>query len=223
MLHPDAARQALERLFRRRPVADLEALCSVLETQSRMSVFRRLSSMGYYSSYSHTGRYYTLQGIPQFDSDGLWQYEGVGFSRHGSLKETLEYLVLHTDAGRTHQELYVRLRVRVQNPLLELVRGQRIGREPVAREYVYVSADPERAQAQLALRRQLAEGIASAATDIPLPVVVEVLLTVIQGGRGQPDAARVAQRLAARGLEIPARQVEAVFQRYDLKKTPRSR
>ena len=223
MLDPDATHQALKRLFRRRPAVDLEALCAVLGTQSRMSVFRRLSSMGYYSSYSHTGRYYTLQEIPRFDADGLWQHEGIGFSRHGSLKETLEYLVLHADAGWTHQELYDRLRVRVQNPLLQLVRGQRIGREPVGREYVYVSVDPERAQVQLARRRQLAEETASEVTDIPLPVVVEVLLTVIQSGRGQADAARVVQRLAARGLEIPARQVEAVLHRYDLKKTPRSR
>jgi hypothetical protein len=39
----------------------------------------------------------------------------------------------------------------------------------------------------------------------------------------QLDAERVAERLAARGLAVTLEQVEAVFQRYELKKTVRSR
>ena len=86
MLTLNDARHALSRLFRRRPVADLDALFAVLDTQSRMSAFRRLSAIGYHSSYSHNGRYYTLHDLPRFDLEGLWQYDGIGFSRHGSLK-----------------------------------------------------------------------------------------------------------------------------------------
>lgn len=223
MLSPDDARHALSRLFRRRPVADLDALLAVLETPSRMSVFRRLSAIGYYSSYSHTGRYYTLHDIPRFDQEGLWQYEGIGFSRQGSLKSTVEHVVEEAEAGRRHHELQVSLQVRVHNTLLELVRDKRIGRQPVDGEFLYLATDPDRANAQLTLRRQQHEGIATAIVEAPLPVVVEVLLAVIQSGRMQMDAGRVAERLAARGLSVTADQVEAIFQRYELKKTVRSR
>jgi hypothetical protein len=223
MLSPDEARQALSSFFRRRPIADLEALFAVLGTHSRMSVFRRLSAIGYYSSYSHTGRYYTLQDIPQFDPEGLWRYEGVGFSRYGSLKSTVEHMVQQAEAGRTHPELQVRLQVRVHNALLELVRNRRIGRQPITGQYLYVSADPDRGTAQLALRRQQQEGLAKATTEAPASGVVDVLLAVIQSGRVQLDAERVAERLAARGLAVTLEQVEAVFQRYELKKTVRSR
>ena len=227
MLSPDDARHALSRLFRRRPVADLDALLAVLETPSRMSVFRRLSAIGYYSSYSHTGRYYTLHDIPRFDQQGLWQYEGIGFSRqwafnscpNGSLKSTVEHAAAEAEAGRTHHEMQVSLQVRVHNTLLELVRDKRIGRQPVDGEFVYLAKDPDRANAQLTLR----QGIATAIVEAPLPVVVEVLLAVIQSGRMQLDAGRVAERLAARGLSVTADQVEAIFQRYELKKTVRSR
>ena len=231
MLSPDDARHALSRLFRRRPVADLDALLAVLETPSRMSVFRRLSAIGYYSSYSHTGRYYTLRDIPRFDQEGLWQYEGIGFSRQGSLKVTVEHVVEEAEAGRTHHELQVSLQVRVHNALLELVRDNRIGRQPVdgqmgfklLPQFLYVSADPDRANAQITLRRQQHEGIATAIVEAPLAIVVEVLLAVIQSDRMQLDAGRVAERLAARSLSVTADQVEAIFQRYDLKKTVRSR
>lgn len=223
MLSPDDARHALSRLFRRRSIADLDALLAVLDTHSRMSVFRRLSAIGYYSSYSHTGRYYTLQDIPQFDHEGLWQHEGIGFSRYGSLKSTVEHLVEEAEAGRTHHELHVRLQVRVHNTLLELVRDRRIGRQPITGQYLYLSADPDRSHAQLTLRRQQHEGIAKAIAEPPLSVVIDVLLAVIQSGRMQLDAERVAERLAARGLSVTVDQVEAIFQRYELKKTVRSR
>ena len=221
MLSPGESRQALTRFFRGQPVGDLEALFTVLTTHSRMSVFRRLSDAGYCSSYSHAGRYYTLADIPQFDRDGLWHCQGVGFSRYGSLKSTVEHLVKESEAGRTHYELHVRLQVRVHNPLLELVRGRRIGREPFDRQYLYVSADPARARSQTALRRQQPERIATA--HVPSPLVIAVLLELIQGARVQADAERVAARLAARGLAVTVAQVEAVLTSYELKKTPGSR
>lgn len=223
MLSPDESLQTLTSFFRRQCIADLEALFTVLETRSRMSVFRRLSGIGYLSSYSHAGRYYTLEDIPQFDLEGLWQHGGVGFSRYGSLKSTVEHLVENAEAGRTHHELYVRLLVRVHNTLLELVRDKRIGREPVGGPFLYVSADPARGKAQTALRRQQQERIAKPTVPAPSSVVIEVLLELIQSARVQLDAERVAGRLAARGLAVTLEQVEAVFNGYGLKKTARSR
>lgn len=221
MLSPGESRQAVTSFFRGQPVGDLEALFTVLTTHSRMSVFRRLSDAGYFSSYSHAGRYYTLADIPQFDRDGLWHCQGVGFSRYGSLKSTVEHLVKESEAGRTHSELHVRLQVRVHNTLLELVRGRRIGREPFDRQYLYVSAEPARARSQTALRRQQPERIATA--HVPSPIVIAVLLELIQGARVQADAERVAARLAARGLAVTVEQVEAVLTSYALKHTPGSR
>ena len=81
MLAPAQSRQALTRLFQRQSVADLATLSAALKTSSRTSVFRRLSVLGYLSSYSHAGRFYTLRHIPQFDRDGVWQHQGVCFSR----------------------------------------------------------------------------------------------------------------------------------------------
>ena len=223
MLSPHQSRQALTRLFHHRRVADLKALSAALETSSRMSVFRRLSALGYLSSYSHNSRYYTLRDIPQFDQDGLWQYRGVCFSRHGSLKATLEHLVEGADAGCTHNELHVRLQVRVHNMLLDLVESGRIGREIIVGCYLYVSADPERAASQLSLRRQQQEVLAKPIRESPTSVVIEVLLDVIQSAKVQPDAVRVAERLAARGLPVTIDQIETIFSRYGVKKTALSR
>ena len=90
-----------------------------------MTAFRRLSELSYLSSYSHAGRYYTLPDIPQFDPDGLWLHGGVGFSRHGTLKDTVPVLVDRSESGVLHRELQRRLQVRVHNTLLDLVRTKR--------------------------------------------------------------------------------------------------
>lgn len=223
MLGPEQSRQTLTRLFQRQSITDLATLSDALETSSRMSVFRRLSALGYLSSYSHDGRFYTLRDIPPFDQDGLWRYQGVCFSRDGSLKATVERLVEQSDAGRTHSELHVRLQVRVHNTLLDLVEAKRIGRETLRGHYLYVSAHPAQAQSQFIRRQQQSAEPVQQPPESPAVVVIEVLLDLVRSAGVRLDADQVAARLAARGLAATADQVEAIFSRYGLKKTAHSR
>lgn len=222
MLDPAASRIAIERLFAQRPVADLPQLGRALGTRSRMSVFRRLSAVGYLSSYTHTGRYYTLASVPEFAADGLWRWEQVGFSRDGTLKATVQRLVETSEAGRSQHELQRQLGTRVHNPLLDLVEDEKLGRERIGDEYVYLDAKRSRAKAQLERRRTL---VGVDATVPPGPAVeVEVLLELIHGVRlPEPDAAKLAARLAARGIRASVAEVAAVLEHHGVKKTPRSR
>jgi hypothetical protein len=219
MTAADATREALRRLFRRRHIADLDQLCTALGTRSRMTVFRRLSTVGYLSSYSHSGRYYTLRDLPAFDSDGLWQHRGVLFSRDGTLTRTLVRLVEEADAGQCHRELQLRVRLRVHNTLSALVADHRLGRAPLAGEYLYTSAAAPRAAAQLARRMQL--GPASSGTpgaELTPTLVIEVLVEVIHGSVVHLDAPQVAARLVARGVPVTTAQVEEVCQRHGVEK-----
>lgn len=223
MRSADEARQALTRLFRRQKIADLDQLFAALRTRSRMTVFRRLSQVGYLSSSSHAGRYYTLRDGPQFDPDGLWQHAGVLFSRDGTLKETVVRLVQQADAGQFHRELQRRVRLRVHNTLADLIASHRLGRAPIAGEYLYVSANRARAATQLARRAQLGPPPASAPKDLEPAVVIEVLVEVIHGVVVRLDAQHVAARLVARGVAVTVAQVEEVFRRHGVVKKRRRR
>lgn len=207
--------QALKRLLMRRKVADLGAVLAALQTTSRMTAVRKLSEVGYLSSYSHSGAYYTLQTIPQFDGDGLWLFEGVGFSRHGTLKDTVAVLVDRSEDGQLHRELQRRLQVRVHNTLLGLVQGQRLAREIVGDEYLYVSADPARGSAQLARRRDRGPA-RGAGTLPPAALVLEILLDVIQAARLRCDVNAIAARLGARRVVVTVDQVREVLRQYGL-------
>ncbi len=219
MFSPEDSNRLLRGMFQKRRIADLHLLFATLRTESRSSVFRRLSPLGYLCSYSHTGRYYTLEDIPEFDADGLWQYQGVFFSRHGTLKATAARLVDTAEAGCTHPELEARLHVRVHNTLLDLVKGERIGRELVESLFLYVSADAAHGAVQVSRRRQLQSSRAGLAHGASRPLVVEVLLEIIHGARLVSDPADVASRLLARGIQVTRSQVDDIFHQHGLKKT----
>ena len=70
----------LRQLFRVHSILTLDELKSALGTQVAMTVFRKLRPLAYLSSYSHRGKYYTLNEIARFDQFGLWSHHLL-FSR----------------------------------------------------------------------------------------------------------------------------------------------
>jgi hypothetical protein len=218
MLSQPDALNALRALFKKKRVVMLPEIYALLSTTSRMSVFRRLRELDYLSSFSHVGRYYTLPGVANFDPQGLWFFEDVGFSRFGNLKETLIELVEQSIAGRTHEELEKQLRLRVHNTLLDLVRSGRIAREMFEGVFLYHSIRAEKAHRQLARRR---EGVGDSAQAIlPDGIVIEVLAEIIRGSQRQIDQSAIMTQLDARGIRITASQLNQLCIRLDLKKTP---
>ena len=216
--------KAIRTLVRRRCVVDLEDLYEAAGTSSRMTVFRRLKEIGYHSSFSNGGRYYTLSDIPVFNDHGLWFYEDIGFSEAGTLKETVARQVDEGVEGHTHAELKHMLRVRVYNTLHELVEQGRIGRERWRRVSLYVSVDPERAAAQVARREEVARVLAEALRVLTDEETIEVLVEALRAAPEIPPHRLVAERLAARGVRIAPRLVAQVYERFGMeagKKTPR--
>lgn len=224
MLDRQAAAKALQRLFRRSLVADIDGLFDVLQTRSRMSVFRRLHEVGYRSSYTHAGRYYTLESIPTFDDRGLWFHQDVGFSRWGTLRATLVEWMDMAPAGFTHEELEGLLHIRVHNTLLGLVHEGKVGREPFEGAFLYVSVQAARRAEQRARRTEGPGGHSTAPVLAPA-TVIEVLVEALQAGRVRVCADVVAARLRARGIDVAVEQVEEVLGQYGVeteKKTARA-
>jgi hypothetical protein len=216
--------EALRKLVRRSVVFDLETLFGLLDTRSRMTVFRRLRQLGYHSSYTHAGRYYTLRDIPRFDERGLWFHRDIGFSQAGTLKQTVAQQVEQAPDGRTHEELTQLLRVRVHNTLLDLLRQGRIGRERLQSVFLYVSADPAQAAAQVAARKELAAALVEMLRVATDEEVVEVLVEALRAAPEVPAPVLVAQRLVARGVLLESHHVEQVYEEHGLvpgKKTAR--
>ena len=217
------AQKKLENFIKSRRVVQMRDLFEVVQSTSRMTVFRRLSGVEYLCSYTHTGRYYTLYDIARFDSDGIWFYDDIGFSLNGSLKNTVTYLVDNGDGGKFHSDLQRQLRVRVHNVLLDLVRSKQIKRTKFEGQFLYLSSDKARSTKQIEQRDKLSKQLRQIPVFITEPMVIEILAEVIRQSKKHPRADQVASALAIRGLPIAEKDVMTVFDHYDIeKKTPDS-
>lgn len=145
--------ETLLRLLLRNKVATLPELLAALGSDVPLTVFRKLEPLHYRSSYSHRGRFYTLDRIARFDEHGLWSHQAVWFSRYGTLVDTAEVFVNRAPSGYFVAELEDALHVSMQDPLLHLVHQRRITRQLVSGLYLYCSADVATQQRQLQARQ----------------------------------------------------------------------
>lgn len=129
--------ELVEALLRRHKIATLAEMKDAMGTSATMTVFRKLKALGYRTSYSHRGKYYTLMDIPEFDEQGLWFCRAAGFSRDGNLLATTQRFVEQAAAGITAGELHGMVSVEVKEPLLQLYRRKRIDRQEIEGQYVY--------------------------------------------------------------------------------------
>jgi hypothetical protein len=133
--------EVIRSFLRKHRIATLAELKQALGTLATMTVFRKLKALGYRTSLSHRGKYYTLADIPQFDEQGLWSHRSVWFSQDGTLLATAQRFVEEASAGLTASELQAFLPVEVKEALLHLYRQERIDREEIGGGYVYFARD----------------------------------------------------------------------------------
>ena len=138
--------------MRQEKIATMDELKAALGGAADATVFRKLAALEYRTSYSHRGRYYTLDEIARFDELGLWSFRQVFFSRFGTLVATVEALVASAEAGYDAGELETVVNVEVKAALLTLVRSGRLFRQQVSGRYVYLSPDTAVRRAQLHAR-----------------------------------------------------------------------
>ena len=215
MLSPEDSKKALYKWFRKRYIADLNQLFRVLETNSRMSVFRRLKLIGYLTSFTDAGRYYTLGDVPSFDSWGLWFYQGIGFSKAGTLKATVVEIVHLSNAGMTPKELLHLLKIRIPNTLHNalhgLVKSRQISRHRSEGLSLYTHGDPDKGKVQIAARRvDIQEGV-QIVGPVPMETTIAVLVEALKAGQVIVPPSEIAARLNVRGLVVTVEQVDWIF------------
>jgi len=147
--------QGVADLLNRQQVASLPELMTALGTKSRMTVFRKLGALGYRTSYSHRGKYYTLETLPRFDSRGIWSHGDIWFSRAGTLMATAASFVMESEGGYFVRELDQILHVSTKKVLQKLVVEERLSREKVSGWYVYCAPEAGKRREQLRARRIL--------------------------------------------------------------------
>lgn len=156
----------LTKLLKTKKIASIDELKEALGTPVTMTVFRKLQELGYLTSYSDGGRYYSLRDVAEFDELGLWSFRSVWFSAHGTLLSTARACVESSEAGYFASELESLLHVSVKNALRKLESEGQISREQFGGKFLYCSTDLSVRREQVRARKVYEAEAVSA----PLPI-----------------------------------------------------
>jgi predicted transcriptional regulator len=174
------------------------------------SVRRFLSKTGYFSSFTHNGKWYTLASIPQFSSRGLWFYRDIGFSKYGSLTHTLINLVENSASGMTADQLGQLVRCRCHGVLVHLCRKGQLQRQKHGGCYVYLSINPVKADIQ---EKALQPHHAALSAELAVQVLVAFIRS--PGSDFRQLAKVVFQKT---GTMISTEQIQMLFDVHGIKK-----
>ena len=210
--------ERLQKLFRRRTCWMLAELAHALG-YALISVRRFLNQIGYFRSYTHNGKWYTLREVPHFNHDGLWHHKDIGFSKQGSLTATLTYLVGRSAAGLSARELAQKLEHPCDAVLSILHKQGALDRVKAGGQFRYLSTAEQINRQQ---RQQLVTALpASPSTSLSTPVALVVLVEYIK--HPQLSFEQLAAHLQEhRALAVAPESIRQFFGEHDLKKTPKA-
>ena len=184
---------------------------------AQVSVRRFLKQAGYYRSYTHNGKWYTLSDIPKFNRSGIWHHQKIGFSRHGNLHQTIGYLIDKSPKGYSAKQLSDILKYPCPAVLTHMYKARMLLRVKHLGQFVYSSADDEIGGRQ---RKRLDRFEAKKSlTPLSAQAAVFVLVAFIK----HPDWSfrHLAAHLKhSRNIVVQTKDIERFFEQHSIKKTP---
>ncbi len=146
MVRDEVVKEVL-RSFRSCQIMTISELTKGLSCSMR-SAQRYLGRWDSIRSYNHNGRYFTLPDIPEFDDFGIWRITGIGFSRHGNLRETVIHLIESSTGGMAAAELGQVMGVNPHSFMSQIGLDSRLQREKVGGRLIYFCAKGDVCDAQ---------------------------------------------------------------------------
>lgn len=203
--------QALK-TFAREKVLTIPELSEILQC-SKITVHRRLKEWNAYTSYNKNGRYYTIDSIPVFDKNGIWQYRNIYFSKYGTLKNTIVALAAKSKKGMNHAELQEIIGL---NPKCFMSRFRElpdIKKERYKNYIIYFSSNPEKYETQHRNRFPPKPAAAELPPDVQ---AIIILVELIQHPGINID--ELALQLQKKGYAIETGSIAILFKKYKIKK-----
>jgi hypothetical protein len=199
-------------LFQERSILSIDELSLTLGC-APITARRRLKEWNALTSYNKNGRYYTLPSIARFNKKGLWSYQGVRFSKHGTFKATLIHFVTHSPKGLTNSELAELLGINPNAFLPHFPQIPQVRKERYGRQVVYYASEEH------TYRRQKRKRLPAPLPPERLPPDAQrilILVEKIRTPRASPE--ELARILARGGHPIDEQTVVRLLAHYGLVK-----
>lgn len=182
-----------------------------------ITVRRLLNRIGYFRSYTHNGKWYTLRTSPEFNRDGIWRHRGIGFSKHGSLTATIIHLAALSPAGLSARELAGKLEHPCHAVLTNLHKNGKLDRIKAGGEFRYLSTQ------QPMNRRQREQSAVEQPPGPPAVLSTQAAVFVLIDHIKNPVLSfpQIAANVGKQHhIAVAAESIGRFFEEHGLKKTP---
>ncbi len=205
--------QQLVAFMKFKKAVDINSL-SEISNRSQRTIHRKLKDLKALTSFNMNGRYYTLPQISRFDTNGLWFYNKIGFSKYGGLKQTITGFIESSPGGLNAKELEGLIKTPLHPILSRMEKEGQIKREKFSGKYVYFSSKPAIYQNQL---HQLDKQIfTQQAIKISNELAVKILVKRVQFVN--LPMAEFVKVLRANNILVGILEVEAFFKYHNIEK-----
>ncbi len=182
---------------------------------SQRTIERRLKQWKTYRSYNHNGCYYVLPEIPEFNSEGIWKYKEMRFSKHGGLRSSIIALVEQSSSGLSAKDLSESFGGSLLQILSSFKEHSELLREREAGRYICFSSNPMVYAAQK--QRQSERRQSQAKEHLPSHAnAVIILVELIQHPSDTLD--QLTRRVRRRGINISGEEVRNLLLSHGLLK-----
>lgn len=205
----------LAQLFKQEKCYTIDQLSRRLN-YSLISIRRFLKVMGYFTSFTHNSKWYTLRSIPSFDKNGIWFYQDIGFCKHGNLNQTIGHFIDKSFQGLTAKDLFNMLSVPCHPVLNQMYKKKNIDRFRTPKGFVYLSGSESKKRLQLKRLQVLAP--AQKIERLNPQTAVYVLVEFIKNPKA--SFLQLSAAVKKKGVTASQQAIAQLFKDYDLKKTP---
>lgn len=205
--------EMIRKLLEETKVLEIEKIIKKIGCSST-TYFRLMDEIEHFTSYNFLKRYVTLRKTPRFNQYGLWEHEGIKFSKWGGVKATLKQIVDESPAGMTVAELTQILGIRINNQLIKLLAAKKIVRKREGKFQVYFSAEQAIQQKQNQTRKD------GATQEQQLPFsksqLLQIILALIE--HSKLSCQELIALLRNKGVKVQKKAVQWVFDTFEIEK-----
>ncbi len=177
------------------------------------TIRRDIKELNAITSYTHRGKYITLQNIPIFDENGIWFYKNIGFTKYRSSLDLIVNLINNSEKRITKAELEDIMKIQISKQIQILLKQNRLNRIKLGAKYCYLSEKLTRNK-----ERQMEILDIDIEEYYDKKVRISDLISVLKAVlvEHKIDMARLGKLIKKYSLDVPIKKVEQLLLAYDL-------
>jgi len=215
MANTDERQILVENIVRSKKILTFEQILLQVSC-SEVTLRRDIRRMKGITSFTHQGRFVTLEDIPKFDENGIWFYRNVGFTKYKNSLELIVHLINNSEKGLNREQIQGILRIQIFQQIQTLLKRDELHRCKIGNKYIYLPEElamNQETRLRLLGANNVEEYYDAMVSSSDLVALLKAVLIEKKIKIDVKNLKRFAQKYS---LKIPLKKVEQLLLKYNL-------